>query len=396
MENKIERLPLAVSQALVSLDSTRADGPQRFDFSEFSNDELVSIFSNARIQQLTESEILISNQETTADLYFILQGQLRIEIAIPNAGIKKFLLSSGTVVGEQSFLDGEPRSADVTAETPCLVASLNSNSFADLTRAHPVVALRIIRQLSRILSQRLRRLDLFDAAELAREAERKRLAEELHDETMANLTGITMELGLLKFNRGLDSGVLEDVDSVTKKLKDTNFRLRQIVRGIHPAELVNSGLITALMSHLEDLGNKSVVNPTELKINLRSEGFGDLRLPLNIETDIYRVVQQAISNAIQHASASTIQVSVVWSSLECRFTVEDNGRGIGGIDPANIVKSGHFGLANMRDRIERNGGVLEIGNATTSGTKLTGTISTASRTDIPERIANYEVTIKNT
>jgi two-component system sensor histidine kinase DegS len=150
------------------------------------------------------------------------------------------------------------------------------------------------------------------------------------------------------------------------------------------------------MSHLEDLGNKSVVNPTELKINLRSEGFGDLRLPLNIETDIYRVVQQAISNAIQHASASTIQVSVVWSSLECRFTVEDNGRGIGGIDPANIVKSGHFGLANMRDRIERNGGVLEIGNATTSGTKLTGTISTASRTDIPERIANYEVTIKNT
>ena len=396
MENKIERLPLAVSQALMSLDSTGADGPQRFDFSEFSNDELVSIFSNARIQQLTESEILISNQETTADLYFILQGQLRIEIAIPNAGIKKFLLSSGTVVGEQSFLDGEPRSADVTAETPCLVASLNSNSFADLTRAHPVVALRIIRQLSRILSQRLRRLDLFDAAELAREAERKRLAEELHDETMANLTGITMELGLLKFNRGLDSGVLEDVDSVTKKLKDTNLRLRQIVRGIHPAELVNSGLITALMSHLEDLGNKSVVNPTELKINLRSEGFGDLRLPLNIETDIYRVVQQAISNAIQHASASTIQVSVVWSSLECRFTVEDNGRGIGGIDPANIVKSGHFGLANMRDRIERNGGVLEIGNATTSGTKLTGTISTANRTDIPERIANYEVTIKNT
>jgi signal transduction histidine kinase len=396
MENKIERLPLAVSQALMSLDSTGADGPQRFDFSEFSNDELVSIFSNARIQQLTESEILISNQETTADLYFILQGQLRIEIAIPNAGIKKFLLSSGTVVGEQSFLDGEPRSADVTAETPCLVASLNSNSFADLTRTHPVVALRIIRQLSRILSQRLRRLDLFDAAELAREAERKRLAEELHDETMANLTGITMELGLLKFNRGLDSGVLEDVDSVTKKLKDTNLRLRQIVRGIHPAELVNSGLITALMSHLEDLGNKSVVNPTELKINLWSEGFGDLRLPLNIETDIYRVVQQAISNAIQHASASTIQVSVVWSSLECRFTVEDNGRGIGGIDPANIVKSGHFGLANMRDRIERNGGVLEIGNATTSGTKLTGTISTANRTDIPERIANYEVTIKNT
>jgi|TARA_B110000196_G_scaffold209111_1_gene179245 signal transduction histidine kinase len=396
MENKIERLPLAVSQALASLDPMQSDRPQGFEFTEFSNDELVSIFSIARIQQLDESEMLISNQETTEDLYFILKGQLRIEIAVPNAEIKKFLLSPGTVVGEQSFLDGEPRSANVTAETPCLVASLNSDSFAGLTHKHPAIALRIVRQLSRILSQRLRRLDLFDATELAREAERKRLAEELHDETMANLTGITMELGLLKFHQELDNGVLEDIDSVITKLKDTNLRLRQIVKGIHPAELVNSGLITALRSHLEDLGNQSVVNPTELKINLRSEGFGDQRLPLNIETDVYRVVQQAISNAIQHACASTIQVSVAWSDIECRFTVEDNGRGIGDIDPRDIVKGGHFGLANMKDRIERNGGFLEIGNATTSGTKLTGTISVANRTDIPDQNGNYEVTIKNT
>ena len=396
MENKIERLPLAVSQALASLDPMQSDRPQGFEFTEFSNDELVSIFSIARIQQLDESEMLISNQETTEDLYFILKGQLRIEIAVPNAEIKKFLLSPGTVVGEQSFLDGEPRSANVTAETPCLVASLNSDSFADLTHKHPAIALRIVRQLSRILSQRLRRLDLFDATELAREAERKRLAEELHDETMANLTGITMELGLLKFHQELDNEVLEDIDSVITKLKDTNLRLRQIVRGIHPAELVNSGLITALRSHLEDLGNQSVVNPTELKINLRSEGFGDQRLPLNIETDVYRVVQQAISNAIQHACASTIQVSVAWSDIECRFTVEDNGRGIGDIDPRDIVKGGHFGIANMKDRIERNGGFLEIGNATTSGTKLTGTISVANRTDIPDQNGNYEVTIKNT
>ena len=92
MENKIEHLPLAVSQALDSLDPTLADRPQGFEFTEFSNDELVSLFSIARIRQLAESEILISNQETTSDLYFILKGQLRIEIAVPNAEIKKFLL----------------------------------------------------------------------------------------------------------------------------------------------------------------------------------------------------------------------------------------------------------------------------------------------------------------
>ena len=391
----MESLPSAVAQALESLNSTSADRPQGFGFSEFSTDELTVIFSIAQIRQFAKSAILVSNQETTSDLYFILQGQLKIEIPVPNGETKDFLLTAGTVVGEQSFLDNEPRSATVIAETSCLIASFNASSFHDLTRSHPDIALRIIRQLSRILSQRLRRLDLFDAAELAREAERKRLAEELHDETMANLTGITMELGLLKFNQGLDSDALGDIDSVTNKIKETNLRLRQIVRGIYPAELVNSGLISALTSYLENLTGRSIINPTELKVSLFSEGFGDERLPTNAETDIYRVVQQAISNAIQHAEASAVKVQIKWSNGECQFTIEDDGRGIGDINRENVVKSGHFGLANMRDRIERNGGSLEFGNSIPSGTTLTGTIPTANRTDVPTTTSDYEITISN-
>ena len=391
----MESLPSVVTQALESLNSTSADRPQGFGFTEFSADELVIIFSIAQIQQFAESEILVSNQETTSDLYFILQGQLKIEIPVPNGETKDFLLTAGTVVGEQSFLDNEPRSATVIAETSCLIASFNASSFHDLTRSHPDIALRIIRQLSRILSQRLRRLDLFDAAELAREAERKRLAEELHDETMANLTGITMELGLLKFNQGLDSDALGDIDSVTNKIKETNLRLRQIVRGIYPAELVNSGLISALTSYLENLTGRSIINPTELKVSLFAEGFGNERLPTNAETDIYRVVQQAISNAIQHAEASAVKVQIKWSNGECQFTIEDDGRGIGDINRENVVKSGHFGLANMRDRIERNGGSLEFGNSVPSGTTLTGTIPTANRTDVPTITSDYEITIAN-
>ncbi len=391
----MESLPSVVTQILESLNSTSADRPQGFGFTEFSADELVIMFSIAQIQQFAESEILVSNQEATSDLYFILQGQLKIEIPVPNGETKDFLLTPGTVVGEQSFLDNEPRSATVIAETSCLIASFNESSFRELTRTHPDIALRIIRQLSRILSQRLRRLDLFDAAELAREAERKRLAEELHDETMANLTGITMELGLLKFNQGLDSDALGDIDSVTNKIKETNLRLRQIVRGIYPAELVNSGLISALTSYLENLTGRSIINPTELKISLFAEGFGNERLPTNAETDIYRVVQQAIANAIQHAEASAIKVQVKWSNEECRFTIEDDGRGIGDINREDVVKSGHFGLANMRDRIERNGGSLEFGNSVPSGTTLTGTIPTANRTDVPTITSDYEITIAN-
>ena len=392
----MKSLPPVVAQALESLNSISADRPQGFGFAEFSTDELAAIFSIAQIHQFSKSEILVSNQETTSDLYFVLQGQLKIEIPVPNGETKDFLLTPGTVVGEQSFLDEEPRSATVVAETSCLIASFDAGSFRELTRMHPDVALRIIRQLSRILSRRLRRLDLFDAAELARESERKRLAEELHDETMANLTGITMELGLLKFNQGLDSNALGDIDSVTNKLKETNLRLRQIVQGIYPAELVNSGLISALTSHLESLTNQSIINPTELKISLLAEGFGDERLPTNTETDIYRVVQQAIANAMEHAEASTIKIHLKWSNEECRFTIEDDGRGMGDINRENVVKSGHFGLANMRDRIERNGGALEFGSTVPSGTTLTGTIPTENRTGIPNITTDYDITISNT
>ena len=80
----MESLPSVVTQALESLNSTSADRPQGFGFTEFSADELVIIFSIAQIQQFAESEILVSNQEATSDLYFILQGQLKIEIPVPN------------------------------------------------------------------------------------------------------------------------------------------------------------------------------------------------------------------------------------------------------------------------------------------------------------------------
>ena len=392
----MERSQLRLSQVFESLSETSGDKPQGFTFSEFTADELNLFFSGAVIKRLDESEVLISNEETTSDLYFLLEGHLKVEISSIGGWDKVLLVGPGTVVGEQSFLDGEPRTANVIAETPCTIASVSQELFETFANTHPSIAFRIIRQLTRILSRRLRRLDLFDAIEYTREIERKNLAEELHDETMADLTGLTMELGLLKLHKELDEVVLGEIDSIREKLKETNLRLRQIVKGIFPAELVNSGLVSALTSHLKDFEHRSVQNPTELKIHLRSIGFGGQRLPSNLEADLYRVIQQAIANAVQHANASLIEVDINWSNQECRFSVMDNGCGIGRIDGGAIVQSGHFGLANMRDRVERNGGLFEIGSAVVPGTSLVGNIPVAHRSVIPTQDSNYEVTIKNT
>ena len=392
----MERWQLRSAQVFESLSETSGDKPQGFTFSEFTADELNLFFSSTVVKRLDEFEVLISNEETTSDLYFLLEGHLKVEISSIGGWDKVLLVGPGTVVGEQSFLDGEPRTASVIAETPCTIASVSQELFETFANAHPSIALRIIRQLTRILSRRLRRLDLFDAMEYTREIERKNLAEELHDETMADLTGLTMELGLLKLHKELDEVVLGEIDSIREKLKETNLRLRQIVKGIFPAELVNSGLVSALTSHLKDFEHRSIQNPTELKIHLRSIGFGGQRLPSNLEADLYRVIQQAIANAVQHANASLIEVDINWSNQECRFSVMDNGCGIGSIDGDAIVQSGHFGLANMRDRVERNGGLFEIGSAVVPGTSLVGNIPVAHRSVIPTQDSNYEVTIKNT
>ena len=385
-----------LEEVFQSLSESSGDKPQEFSFSEFAGDDLNLFFSYASIKRLSESEVLITNEGTTSDLFFILEGHLEVEVSSAPGWNKVLSVGPGTVVGEQSFLDGEPRTATVIAATPCMIASISQESFETFANANPSIALRIIRQLTRILSRRLRRLDLFDAIEYTKEIERKRLAEELHDETMADLTGLTMELGLLKIHKELDEAVLGEIDSTREKLKDTNLRLRQIVKGIYPAELANSGLLPALTSHLKDLEQRSIQNPTELKIRLRSNGFGDKRLPSNLEGDLYRVIQQAIANAVQHAEASLIEIYINWSHQECKFSITDNGRGLGSIDGDAIVKSGHFGLANMRDRIERNGGLFEIGSATGPGASLIGNLPVTHRSTIPTQETNYEVTIKKT
>ena len=392
----MESWSLRLDQVVESLSKTSGNKPQEFIFNEFTADELNLFFSGSVVKQLDTSEVLIANEGSTSDLYFVLEGHLKVEIPSIGGWDKVLLVGPGTVVGEQSFLDGEPRTAAVIAETPCTIASVSQKSFETFANVHPSIAFRIIRQLTRILNRRLRRLDLFDAIEYTREMERKRLAEELHDETMADLTGLTMELGLLKIHKELDDVVLGEIDATREKLKETNLRLRQIVKGIYPAELVNSGLVSALTSHLKDLEQRPIQNSTEIKVQLRSIGFGNERLPSNLEADLYRVIQQGIANAVQHANPSLIEIGINWSDQECTFSVTDNGCGLGNIDGDAIVESGHFGLANMRDRIERNGGLFEIGSVAVQGTSLVGNIPTDHRTVIPTQGNNYEVTIKNT
>ena len=205
-------------------------------------------------------------------------------------------------------------------------------------------------------------------AEAAREEERKRLGEELHDETMSDLAALSLEVGLLRRQAGKVSegspGEMGDVEAslaeLGTRLKDTNIRLRQMVQGISPAALTEQGLVLALRSFMEDLAERPIGNPEPLNLQFHVMGFDDDRLEGEVEIGLYRVIQQGISNAVQHAQAKNLVVDLTWGDEDITLSIADDGVGFDVQNPGESPASGHFGLSNLKDRIEAIQGTMEI------------------------------------
>lgn len=223
-------------------------------------------------------------------------------------------------------------------------------------------------------SEELRRLQV---AQEAKEDERKRLAEELHDETMAELVSVVVDLGIIsKLGSQLPPVVEEGLAELRERVRGSERNLRQIVQGIYPAVLTNLGLISGLTSHLEDLATRPFESTEPLHIEIKARGLDGGRLPEELEIAVYRVVQQAVTNAIQHAQASRIDVELIWEGHELTFSVTDDGIGF---EPDKIEARpalGHFGLVNLKDRIDGLNGTIEIASEPSKGSSIRAAIPT--------------------
>ena len=360
--------------------------PQSFHFDAFDNEELRCLLEIAEINDFSTGEPVIKRSDDSTDLYILVQGQVEIKVPITQERTKTLTLGPGGVVGEVAFLDGEPRSADVLAASPCSLIRLSRESAHKFGTIYPNASVRLYQQLSAILALRLRRLDFFDATEIARDEERKALALELHDETMAELTALTMELALLGLGGDINQELQVALEDARDRLKQTNIRLREIVKGVYPAELISLGLVKAFTSYLDNL--------TLHRISLEVAGFGATRLPEEIEADLFRLLQQSVTNVIQHALASTVRIGLDWQAYELSFEVTDDGVGFDVTNPKNDLRNGHFGLANIRNRIERHGGTVTINSAQREGTTVSGRIPIVGRADEPSESRNMSFTLK--
>jgi signal transduction histidine kinase len=208
------------------------------------------------------------------------------------------------------------------------------------------------------LSERVAR-DALRRVVAGQELERQRLARELHDETGQALTSIL--LGLKGIEEAADTAAARQSVLVLRELVVSTLQdVRRLAVELRPTALDDFGLVPALERLSETFAEQADVDVDVQAV------LGESRLPSEIETALYRIVQEALTNVVKHANAKRVSVVLTRQGDRVAVVIEDDGRGF---DPASQPGEG-LGLMGMRERIALVDGRLSIESGAGRGTTI--------------------------
>lgn len=187
--------------------------------------------------------------------------------------------------------------------------------------------------------------DLLKSSIEAQERERKRIAQDLHDDIGALLSTVKLGFHLIKRQATPDSKQLNSIKSTGDTLNEAISHVRQISKNLLPPTLEKFGLSNAL----EQLCNKMQV-PETLEIEFKETGEY-LRLPFEKELGLYRVVQELMNNIVKHAEASNVIVELKSRHDKILLSIHDDGKGFDHESAKQNSKSGGLGLRNIDSRL---------------------------------------------
>ncbi|WP_353150121.1 ATP-binding protein [Chryseobacterium sp.] len=190
------------------------------------------------------------------------------------------------------------------------------------------------------------------------ERERERVAKDLHDGLGGMLAGVKINLSTWS-SAHLNPELHGDFYKILGQLDNSVSELRHVARNLMPESLLNFGLEIALSDLCEFYIRK------DLKIDFQAIDI-DQELPLNIQLNIYRIVQELLANAIKHAEATNILLQCSQSEDNFFITIEDNGKGF---ENHREQKSKSMGLRNLKNRVDYMKGTMEI-NSDNQGTTI--------------------------
>ena len=233
---------------------------------------------------------------------------------------------------------------------------------AELQAANEETA-RLLREVQR---RDALRGELLQRITTAQENERKRIARELHDGPCQTLTGLALGL------RGTASLVPPNCEAATQRLAELEAmataslgELRHLINNLRPPQLDDMGLVAALRWQIENMSKRGV-------LHARMEVLGEpYPLPPEVETTLFRITQEALTNVVKHA-----QTDRAWVTLDFRngptLTVRDEGVGF---DPSAVFQAGEprmaWGLVGMQERAHLVNATLDLRSAPEEGTTLT-------------------------
>jgi len=213
----------------------------------------------------------------------------------------------------------------------------------------------------------------------AQEEERRRVAHDVHDGLAQTAAAAHQHLQVFARHNPPDSASgQEDLDEALELVRDVVGEAREVIHDLRPTVLDDFGLAAAVRLQVQTLQSEG------LEVGLE-EALGDERLPPELETTLFRISQEALTNVRKHARASTAHVVLERSGRAVRLMVRDKGRGFRPDEATRSNGSGErVGLSGMRERLSLLGGRFELQSEPGSGTTVTAEVDLPTKREDPD------------
>lgn len=329
---------------------------------EHAPDTIVVIDRQGRIERVNAQVELMFGHKSEE-----LLGR-QVEELLPRLFVPRLTKRRADEVGEQQFrsmgagleLHGRRKDgAEFPVEVMLSPIAVTTGSLViaiirDITRRKQSdAALRESAERLKILSRRLIEVQ---------EAERRRLALELHDEIGQILTGLKLSL---EMSARLPADEAQaSIAQAQTLVNELMARARKMSLDLRPATLDHLGLLSALLGHIKQYGAQ-----THVRVQFKHSGLEGQRFTAEIETASYRIVQEALTNVARHADTDEAAVLVWADQHSLTIQIEDRGKGFDA--EAALAADNTSGLAGMRERAALLGGHFTVESKPGAGTRLT-------------------------
>ncbi len=215
----------------------------------------------------------------------------------------------------------------------------------------------------KLAEKELARQALLESLVEAQEEERSRLARELHDGAGQMLTSLLVQIKVLEKKSSLPE-INHNIEHILDTVSETIEQVRELSYRLRPAALEEFGLAVALKTLLNDMVRGTGLS-AQYNVNL-----DDTHLPAGIEVILYRIAQEALTNVLRHANATTITVELSRIADKVRMRIADDGCGFTLHPSLNELEQRHLGLISMQERASMAGGTLVVHSTPAVGTTI--------------------------